>query len=424
MRVRNPRAKRPSEAGLLTSKTESIRLRVDGCPPQQSARAGRSRSARDDCGRRSGLICAAGGESAPKTARWPWSHSDSEVLRSDSNAAPLVYTRAAPRQPPTSHCSTIPSQGSATHDTRVRSLAPAAATDPSRSAPNAQQQQHPSSIGMATLCIRPTDCLAGRAFFGAHRGARLALAPPAPTSRRPMQQQQKQKQKQKQQGSQIPATDSAPPAVAAMQPRPARGQAANGRPRRRRSPPAAAPASRPPHRLVMENVVILKRGEPIPPAATVAPPPAVPSLAQAEEAKAVVAEEVKPVAVADQGRAAPTESDEPVAAAEGQRGPDTQEKKAEEDAEHIAADEAKAAPPAVAAPAHQGVPQAKKETKQQASMAAAKPEVYAGSSFATAAPDPSELPIPVLLLKTRGRAPRTIRASGDDRAPVTVAAAA
>nr|CAB3457061.1 unnamed protein product [Digitaria exilis] len=263
---------------------------------------------------------------------------------------------------------------------------------------------------MATLCIRPTDCLAGRAFFGAHRGARLA--PPAPSSRRPMQQ--------KLQGSQIPATDAASPAVAVMQPRPARAQATNGRQRRRRSPPAAVAGSGsppPPHSLVMENVVILKRGEPIPPVATVALPPAGPSLAQAEEAEAVVAiaEEVKPVAVEGHSRAAQADSAEPVAAA-GQRGPEAQEKKAEEAAEHLAGDEAKAAPPAVAAPS---VPQAKKETKQQASMAAAKPEVYAGSSFATAAPDPSELPIP-----PRGRAPRTIRASGGGLAPVTVAAAA
>ena len=85
----------------------------------------------------------------------------------------------------------------------------------------------PRGVAMATLCARPADCFAARAFFEAPL--------------RPMQQRKSQ------------ATAPRPA------PGPARGRAcnANGRPRRRRSPPAA-----------MENVVILKRGEQVPPVFT------------------------------------------------------------------------------------------------------------------------------------------------------------
>ncbi|XP_066396211.1 uncharacterized protein [Miscanthus floridulus] len=103
---------------------------------------------------------------------------------------------------------------------------------------------------MATLCIRSTDCLAGRASFGAHRGVRAA---PALAPRLPMQQRS-------QHGSQTLATAS-PPHVA-LNSRSARGRA-NGQQRRRRSPPASGPGS-PPHKGVMENIVILRRGQAVP----------------------------------------------------------------------------------------------------------------------------------------------------------------
>ncbi|RCV11669.1 hypothetical protein SETIT_2G205200v2 [Setaria italica] len=262
----------------------------------------------------------------------------------------------------------------------------------------------------------------------------------------------------------------------------------------------AGAGSPPPHKRVMENVVILMRGEPIPHMVAAALPAAGPIVAQAEKAEpadlrgalpgtdervaavancgvqdkvdeslaaaeqssseaekvdAVTAagqrdakaeeagtmaaavergeqtkEEDEPVAFAGQS-GAPAAIAEPAAAAD-KRVPDTEAKNAEAAEHHAAGAPAKAEP--VAAPAHQTVlPQAEEETEQApvaTTGAATKakqalPAAYSGPSFAAAAPDPRSLPIPVLLLKTRGRAARTIRAPPDDgRAPVPTAAAA
>ncbi|XP_002462381.1 myristoylated alanine-rich C-kinase substrate [Sorghum bicolor] len=326
-----------------------------------------------------------------------------------------------------------------------------------------------------TLCIRSTDCLAGRASFGVR--AAPALAP-----RSPMQQQ-----------SQTPATAS-PPHVA-MNSRSVRGRA-NGQQRRRhrRSPPAAgAGAGSPPHKRVMDNVVILRRGQVLmdkataPLTATTSAPG--PSVAQAVPVKAeaalagkhadagVAAEahrgerekvdesvafakqsSLEAAAAVDQGGAqeeaaetavaadsivtdtkeegfvvttnqsgaettteenepeagagqsgAQAETAEPAAAAD-QHGPDTREKEAEA-AEHLGADAMKAEP---APAAHQTLPLAKEEEEAE--------QAYSGASFAVVAPDPRALPIPVRLLKPRGRAARfRVLVPDNDRAPAPTA---
>lgn len=311
---------------------------------------------------------------------------------------------------------------------------------------------------MATLCARPTDCLASRAFFVAHRGVRAAPEP-VPAPRRPMQEQE----------SRIPGT-AYPPV------------AARGRHRRRGFPPAAGVGSLP-HKRVMENVVILKRGDPIPHVVAAALSAAGQSVAHAEGADAVTAavlrgalagtdervaaakqssseaDKVETVTAAGQrdakakeaGIVAATvergeqskEKDEPVAfpgqsnapaasaelaATADKRGPGTQTKKAGA-AEHGATGAPSKAEP-VAAPAHQTVlprPRAKETERAPVATAGAatmakqaSPAAYASTSFAAAAPDPRELPIPVLLLKNRRRAAGTIRArvTDDVRAPV------
>ncbi|KAL6655584.1 hypothetical protein ACP70R_006410 [Stipagrostis hirtigluma subsp. patula] len=286
---------------------------------------------------------------------------------------------------------------------------------------------------MAALCIRPTDCLDGRAFFGAQRG--VLGAPPAP--RRPVQQQQ--------QGSQFPAMASPP--VPGQQ-RAARGRP-SGRQRGRRSPTATGS---PPHKRVMENVVILKRGEQIPPVVTAAPPAGCQDGVQAEKATEPVAaaakqsdvqaEKAAQVAAAEH-RAAPAMEDEPVAAAENS------DAQGEERASMAAADERAQAEKAKAAEAvsaetvnaeavaavDQSVPKTKEEEEEEPSAAtsadqssaqAAEPDAapvaaYSSPAF-VAAPEPRSLPIPVLLLKRRGAAARP-PARDDGLAGATAAAA-
>ena len=212
---------------------------------------------------------------------------------------------------------------------------------------------------MATLCVRHADCFAARAFFEAPL--------------RPMQQRKSQ------------ATAPRPA------PGPARGRAcnANGRPRRRRSPPAA-----------MENVVILKRGEQVPPVFT--------------EASTVETKVHESVEAAKQSSAEAPEKEEPVDVAAADR--------------HGADATIAEAVAAAARPRRTTLPQAEEAGRAPLSAATAQPAPsapYAGASFLVAAPDPRALPIPGLLLKARGRGARPrIRALDDERAPAPAAAAA
>ncbi|XP_039834552.1 uncharacterized protein LOC120695343 [Panicum virgatum] len=233
---------------------------------------------------------------------------------------------------------------------------------------------------MATLCARPADCFAARAFFE---------APLRPTPQR-----------------KSPATASLPA------PGPTRGRAtaSSGRQRGRRSPPAAGAGS-PPHERAMENVVILRRGERVPPVfaeASTGPTPAEGAgFALAGKDSRGVHESV---VAAKQSTTVAAEKEELVAVAA---------------AERHGADATK--PEAVAAAARRTLPQAEEEEAGRAplSAATAQPAPYAGASFLVAAPDPRALPIPALLLKARGRGARPrIRALDDERAPAPAAAAA
>jgi len=119
-------------------------------------------------------------------------------------------------------------------------------------------------------------------------------------------------------------------------------------------------------------------------------------------------EENEPEAGAGQS-GAQAETAEPAAAVD-QHGPDTREKEAEA-AEHLGADAMKAEP---APAAHQTLPLAKEEEEAE--------QAYSGASFAVVAPDPRALPIPVRLLKPRGRAARfRVLVPDNDRAPAPTA---
>ncbi|RLN33995.1 hypothetical protein C2845_PM03G34610 [Panicum miliaceum] len=249
---------------------------------------------------------------------------------------------------------------------------------------------------MATLCVRPADCFTGRAFFEAPL--------------RPLQQRKSQ------------ATPSRP---VPGQSHPARGRANNGRQRRRRSPPAAGAGS-PPHERAMENVVILKRGEQIPPvfteASTAATPAEAPGFAQAEKAETALAGK-------DRRGVHAKMHESVVAAKQSSADVATKHSSAEADMEEpvaVAAAERHGADATKAEAARRTLPQAKEEAERAPlSAATAQPAPYAGASFLVAAPDPRALPIPVLLLKRRGRGARArIRAPDDERAPASTAAAA
>ncbi|PVH64424.1 hypothetical protein PAHAL_2G264900 [Panicum hallii] len=84
-------------------------------------------------------------------------------------------------------------------------------------------------------------------------------------------------------------------------------------------------------------------------------------------------------------------------------------------AERHGADATKAE--AMVAAARRTLPQAEEAEQAPLLDATAQPAPYAGASFLVAAPDPSALLIPVLLLKARGRGARPrVRAPVDERA--------
>ncbi|KAL6846571.1 hypothetical protein ACP4OV_024019 [Aristida adscensionis] len=284
----------------------------------------------------------------------------------------------------------------------------------------------------AALCVRPADCLTGRRFFGARRGVRSA-----PAARGSMQQRDGD--------GQLPARASLPVPV------PGRPRAARGE-RRRRSPAATGS---PPHKRVMEmeNVVLLKRGEQIPPEVTAAlmvgqsgaeteterrpePVPAAADQRGAEAAEAVAADQrggeaeraapaaaagrrgAEEVVAAVESSGARAEVPEPVAAAD-QTGAQ-QEKAVNAEA-------------AVAATVDPSIPKAKEEVDEPVAAAAAAdqrgaqakepgaapPAAYSGPSFVVAAPEPRALPMPALLLKRH-----TAAASGGGLLAAPTAAAA
>jgi len=151
----------------------------------------------------------------------------------------------------------------------------------------------------------------------------------------------------------------------------------------------------------MENVVILKRGEQVPPVFT--------------EASTVETKVHESVEAAKQSSAEAAEKEEPVDVAAADR--------------HGADATIAEAVAAAAQPRRTTLPQAEEEAgRAPLSAATAQPAPsapYAGASFLVAAPDPRALPIPGLLLKARGRGARPrIRALDDERAPAPAAAAA
>jgi hypothetical protein len=195
-------------------------------------------------------------------------------------------------------------------------------------------------------CIRPADCR-NRTFLDAVRGV------PGPT---------------KQQDGQVPTAPV--PALS----RQARGRS-SGRQHRRRSPTAAG--SPPTRKLVMENIVILKRGEPIPTTMLAKSgtheEERVPAVAAAKQSSAQ-AGAAEPVASEQhQGSVQAGIVAEPSTAA-GQHGPETEVKKAEAVEQHAK-------------------PSGRARTKSGA--------MYSSPAF-DGAPEPSELPIPLLLLTGLG----------------------
>jgi hypothetical protein len=227
-------------------------------------------------------------------------------------------------------------------------------------------------------CIGPADC-SNRTFLDAVRGVRAA---PAPALRRPGPT--------KQQDGQVPIAPV--PALS----RQARGRS-NGQQHRRRSTTAAgSPSTR---KLVMENIVILKRGEPIPTTMLaksgtheekgVPVAAAKQSSAQARAAEPVVSEQ-------QQGSVQAGIVAEPSTPPD-QHGPETEVKKAEAVEQH--ATKANVADQCVPQPNDgKNVPMAAKPSGGLRTKSGA---MYSSPAF-DGAPEPGELPIPLLLLKGLG----------------------
>jgi hypothetical protein len=218
-------------------------------------------------------------------------------------------------------------------------------------------------------CIRPADCR-NRTFLDAVRGV------PGPT---------------KQQDGQVPTTPV--PALS----RQARGRS-SGRQHRRRSPTAAG--SPPTRKLVMENIVILKRGEPIPTTMLAKSgtheEERVPAVAAAKQSSAQ-AGAAEPVASEQQQGSVQAGIVAEPSTRPGQHGPETEVKKAEAVEQH--ATKANLAD-RCAPQANDGknVPMAAKPSGRARTKSGA---MYSSPAF-DGAPEPSELPIPLLLLKGLG----------------------